>query len=50
MRTGLLPDERAALDTYAWTAWRDLGPLADPVEPPRPAAVLDALVPHGPWG
>ncbi|MEU1872949.1 MULTISPECIES: NUDIX domain-containing protein [unclassified Streptomyces] len=47
--TGLLPDERASLDTYAWTAWPDLGSPADPVEPPQPAAVLGALVPGGPW-
>ncbi|MFI1758286.1 NUDIX domain-containing protein [Streptomyces sp. NPDC020571] len=49
VRTGLLPDEQATLDTYAWTAWPDLGSLADPVEPPRLSAVLDALVPDGPW-
>ncbi|MGC0386219.1 NUDIX domain-containing protein [Streptomyces sp. SAI-129] len=48
-RTGLLPDERASLDTYAWTAWPDLGAPADPVEAPQPAAVLGALVPDGPW-
>ncbi|PPS88923.1 NUDIX hydrolase [Streptomyces sp. MH60] len=49
VRTGLLPDEQATLDTYAWTAWPDLDSLADPVEPPRLTAVLDALVPDGPW-
>ncbi|CAL9643220.1 NUDIX domain-containing protein [Streptomyces sp. enrichment culture] len=49
VRTGLLPDEQASLDTYAWTAWPDLGTLTDPVEPPRLSAVLDALAPGGPW-
>ncbi|WP_238696938.1 hypothetical protein ACGH52_32160 [Streptomyces sp. BBFR25] len=48
-RTGLLPDEQASLDTYAWTAWPDLGSFADPVEPPQLSAVLGALVPDGPW-
>ncbi len=49
VRTGLLPDEQASLDTYAWTAWPDLGSFADPVEPPQMSAVLGALVPDGPW-
>ncbi|MER5304238.1 NUDIX hydrolase [Streptomyces lasiicapitis] len=49
VRTGLLPDEQANLDTHAWMVWSDLGSLADPVEPPQLLAVLDALVPDGPW-
>lgn len=48
-RTGLLPDEQAALDTHAWVAWPDLATLADPVEPPQLPALLDALAPDGPW-
>lgn len=27
MRTGLLPDEQASLDTHIWIAWTDLGSL-----------------------
>ncbi|MGW4546248.1 NUDIX domain-containing protein [Streptomyces violaceorubidus] len=49
VRTGLLPEERSSLAGYAWTAWADLGSLADPVEPPRLPSVLRALVPDGPW-
>lgn len=49
VRTDLLPDEQTNLDTHVWTAWSDLGSLADPVEPPQLLAVLDALVPDGPW-
>ncbi|MEU9092949.1 NUDIX domain-containing protein [Streptomyces sp. NPDC048428] len=49
VRTGLLPDEQAALDTYAWIGWSDLGSLPDPFEPPQMLTVLGALVPDGPW-
>lgn len=49
VRTGLLPDEQASLDTHTWIAWSDLGSLPDPVEPPQLLAVLGALVPDGPW-
>ncbi|MFE0415491.1 NUDIX domain-containing protein [Streptomyces tendae] len=49
VRTGLLPDEQASLDTYEWTAWSAPHSLPDPVEPPGPLAILDALVPDGPW-
>ncbi|MEV1027070.1 NUDIX domain-containing protein [Streptomyces sp. NPDC050264] len=49
LRTGLLPDEQAALDTHVWVAWPDLDSLPDPVEPPQLLAVLDALLPDGPW-
>ncbi len=49
VRTGLLPDEQASLDTYAWIAWSDLAALPDPVEPPQLPTVLGALVPDGPW-
>ena len=50
VRTGLLPEERASLDTHARVAWSELGALPDPVEPHRLVAVLRALVPDGPWG
>ncbi|MGW4726132.1 hypothetical protein [Streptomyces sp. NPDC004291] len=49
VRTGLLPEEEAGLDTYAWIAWSDPGSLPDPVEPPQLPSVLDALAPGGPW-
>lgn len=49
LRTGLLPEEKAGLDTHVWIAWPDLGSLTDPVEPPQLAAVLGALAPDGPW-
>ncbi|MFJ9080200.1 hypothetical protein ACIRO3_33935 [Streptomyces sp. NPDC102278] len=49
VRTGLLPDEQANLDTHVWIAWSDLSSLSDPVEPPRLPAVLGALAPDGPW-
>ncbi|GAA1934269.1 NUDIX hydrolase [Streptomyces durmitorensis] len=49
VRTGLLPDEQASLDTHVWIAWSDLGSLSDPVEPPQLLAVLGALLPDGPW-
>ncbi|MFD6188559.1 NUDIX domain-containing protein [Streptomyces sp. NPDC060275] len=49
VRTGLLPDERANLDTHVWTARSGLSALPDRVEPPRLEAVLDALVPGGRW-
>ncbi|MFE9028685.1 NUDIX domain-containing protein [Streptomyces iakyrus] len=49
VRSGLLPDEQANLDTHAWVAWSDLGSLPDAVEPPQLRTVLDALVPDGPW-
>lgn len=49
VRTGLLPDEQATLDTHLWIAWSDLGSLSDPVEPPQLPAVLASLVPDGPW-
>ncbi|MBY8876157.1 NUDIX hydrolase [Actinacidiphila acidipaludis] len=49
VRTGLLPDEQVNLDTHRWFAWPELGALPDPVEPPRLATVLGALVPDGPW-
>ncbi|MFH9861980.1 NUDIX hydrolase [Streptomyces sp. NPDC017202] len=48
--SGLLPGERAALDTHRWVAWPKLRSLPDRVEPPRLPAVLGALVPDGPWG
>lgn len=48
-RTGLLPDERANLDTHAWVAWSDLASLPDRVEPPQLLTVLDSLMPDGPW-
>ncbi|WP_255977871.1 NUDIX hydrolase [Streptomyces longispororuber] len=50
VRTGLLPDEEATLDTHAWIAWSDLSSLADPVEPPHLLTVLRSLAPQGPWG
>ncbi|MEV7247691.1 NUDIX hydrolase [Streptomyces cyaneofuscatus] len=50
VRTGLLSDEQVNLDTYAWIEWSDLTSLPDPVEPPQLLAVLDALLPEGPWG
>ncbi|MFD7463836.1 NUDIX domain-containing protein [Streptomyces tendae] len=49
VRTGLLPDEQASLDRYEWTAWPALDSLPDRVEPPGLPAILDALVPDGPW-
>lgn len=49
VRTGLLPDEQANLDTHAWIPWSDLGSLPDPVEPPQMLSVLGTLVPDGPW-
>ncbi|MFC4469254.1 NUDIX domain-containing protein [Streptomyces xiangluensis] len=49
VRTGLLPDEQANLDTHAWIAWSDLDSLSDQVEPPQLLTVLGALVPDGPW-
>ncbi|MEV7890346.1 NUDIX hydrolase [Streptomyces sp. NPDC002817] len=49
VRTGLLPDEEASLDTHAWIAWSDLDSQVDPVEPPQLLAVLGALRPEGPW-
>lgn len=49
VRTGLLPDEQANLDTHAWIAWPNLDSLPDPVEPPQLLTVLGALVPDGPW-
>ncbi|MEV0528922.1 NUDIX domain-containing protein [Streptomyces sp. NPDC050439] len=49
VRTGLLPDEQASLDTHIWIAWTDLGSLPDPVEPPQLLTVLAALAPDGPW-
>ncbi|MFJ5645647.1 NUDIX hydrolase [Streptomyces sp. NPDC093223] len=49
VRTGLLPDEQATLDTHLWIAWSDLGSLSDPVEPPQLPSVLASLVPDGPW-
>ncbi|MEU8935669.1 NUDIX domain-containing protein [Streptomyces sp. NPDC048409] len=49
VRTGLLPDEQATLDTHLWIAWSDLGSLPDPVEPPQLPSVLASLVPDGPW-
>ncbi|MFI7366717.1 NUDIX hydrolase [Streptomyces sp. NPDC050149] len=49
VRTGLLPDEQASLDTHAWFDWTDLASLPDRVEPPQLLTVLDALVPDGPW-
>ncbi|MFH8568241.1 NUDIX hydrolase [Streptomyces sp. NPDC017993] len=49
VRTGLLPDEQANLDTHAWVVWSDLDSLPDPVEPPQLPAVLGALAPDGPW-
>ncbi|MEU1472028.1 NUDIX domain-containing protein [Streptomyces sp. NPDC005761] len=49
VRTGLLPEERASLDAYAWIARTDLASLPDPVEPPQVLSVLDALVTDGPW-
>ncbi|MER5961423.1 NUDIX domain-containing protein [Streptomyces sp. NPDC002057] len=49
VRTGLLPDEQVNLGTHVWIAWSDLGALPDPVEPPQLLAVLDTLVPDGPW-
>ncbi|MFF9352684.1 NUDIX hydrolase [Streptomyces sp. NPDC014734] len=49
VRTGLLPDERISLDSYAWVLWSELDALPDRVEPPRIPAVLAALVPDGPW-
>ncbi len=45
VRSGLLPDERANLDTHAWVARSDLESLPDPVEPPQLSAVLRSLVP-----
>ncbi|MER5274630.1 NUDIX domain-containing protein [Streptomyces sp. NPDC002809] len=50
VRTGLLPDERANLDTHAWIGWSDLISLPDPIEPPQILTVLGALMPDGPWG
>ena len=50
VRTGLLPDEQAALDTHRWVAWPELHSLPDRVEPPRLPAVLGDLMPDGPWG
>jgi 8-oxo-dGTP pyrophosphatase MutT (NUDIX family) len=50
VRTGLLPDEQANLDTHAWITWSDLDSLPDRLEPPRLLSVLGALVPDGPWG
>ncbi|MGW2571486.1 NUDIX hydrolase [Streptomyces sp. NPDC001537] len=49
VRTGLLPEEQASLDSHAWIAWSDLDSLSDPVEPPQLLTVLDTLVPDGPW-
>lgn len=47
--TGLLPDERVNLDTYAWLPWCELDSLPDRIEPPELLNVLTALVPEGPW-
>ncbi|MGW7072865.1 NUDIX hydrolase [Streptomyces sp. NPDC054855] len=49
VRTGLLPDEQADLDTHIWIAWPDLGSLPDPVEPPQLPSLLESLAPDGPW-
>jgi 8-oxo-dGTP pyrophosphatase MutT (NUDIX family) len=49
VRTGMLPDEHANLDTHAWIAWLDLESLPDPVEPPQLLTVLSTLTPNGPW-
>ncbi|WP_374984212.1 NUDIX domain-containing protein [Streptomyces fradiae] len=48
-RAGLLPHEHAHLRGYAWLTWSEVAALRDPVEPPRLAAVLRALVPGTPW-
>ncbi|MFE1576396.1 NUDIX domain-containing protein [Streptomyces fradiae] len=48
-RTGLLPRERALLRGHAWLARSEVAALRDPVEPPRLAAVLSALVPELSW-
>ncbi|MFD5255928.1 NUDIX hydrolase [Streptomyces bobili] len=50
VRTGLLPDERTALDTHRWVGWPELCSLPDPVEPPHLPDVLGDLMPDGPWG
>lgn len=49
LRTGLLPEERAALHSHAWFAWPDLQSPPDPVEPPQLLELLDTLAPEGPW-
>ncbi|MDQ0596718.1 8-oxo-dGTP pyrophosphatase MutT (NUDIX family) [Streptomyces canus] len=49
VRTGLLPDEEASLDTHAWIAWSDLDSHPEPVEPPQLLSVLGDLMPEGPW-
>jgi 8-oxo-dGTP pyrophosphatase MutT (NUDIX family) len=48
VRTGLLPDEQANLQEYAWVAWSDLGTLAGRLEPPQLPAVLATLLPDCP--
>lgn len=48
-RTGLLADEQANLQEYAWVLWSDLASLPDRLEPPQLPAVLAALLPEGPW-
>ncbi|MGW0607190.1 NUDIX domain-containing protein [Streptomyces sp. NPDC002640] len=50
VRTGLMPDEQVALQSYAWVARSELDSLRDPVEPPSLLSVLRELVPDGPWG
>ncbi|MFG2292643.1 NUDIX hydrolase [Streptomyces sp. NPDC048603] len=49
VRTGLLPDEQANIQTHAWVPWSELRALPDPLEPPHLLAVLAALLPDGPW-
>lgn len=44
-RTGLLADEQAHLDGYAWVAVSDLDSLPDLLEPPHLRAVIAALTP-----
>lgn len=48
VRTGLLPDEEAELDTHAWVARSGLAALPDRVEPPHLASVIAALAPARP--
>ncbi|MEU6104088.1 NUDIX hydrolase [Streptomyces flaveolus] len=49
VRTGLLPDEQVALDSYQWVLWSELDRLPGTLEPPGLLTVLAALVPDGPW-
>jgi 8-oxo-dGTP pyrophosphatase MutT (NUDIX family) len=49
VRTGLMPDEQANLDTHAWVGWSELAALPDRLEPPHLLAVLAELIPDGPW-